>query len=45
MISPQHAPWRTRGAALLTEGAVRGWCEAAGIALIGYREIQRLWWG
>lgn len=43
-ISPQHAPWRTREAALLAEGAVRTWCQAAGIVALGYREIQGFWW-
>jgi predicted glycoside hydrolase/deacetylase ChbG (UPF0249 family) len=42
-IAPEHAGWRTREFALLQSGAVAGWCAAAGIAAIGYREIQRLW--
>lgn len=42
-ISPQHAPWRIREHALLAEHAVNDWCTAAGISLLGYREIQRLW--
>lgn len=42
-ISPQHAPWRTQEAALLAEGAVHAWCQEAGIAMIGYREIQARW--
>ena len=42
-ISPQHAPWRTREAALLTEGAVQAWCQDAAITVIGYREMQAAW--
>lgn len=42
-IAPDHAGWRTREFALLDEGAVAEWCEAAGIATIGYRAIQALW--
>jgi predicted glycoside hydrolase/deacetylase ChbG (UPF0249 family) len=43
-ISPQHAPWRMREYAVLAEGAVRDWCRESGVATIGYRAIQRLWW-
>jgi chitin disaccharide deacetylase len=42
-ISPRHAPWRTNEHALFASGAVAGWCEAAGVATVGYRDIQRLW--
>jgi predicted glycoside hydrolase/deacetylase ChbG (UPF0249 family) len=42
-ITPQHAPWRTNEYALFASGAVAEWCAALGIALIGYREIQRMW--
>lgn len=44
-ISPQHAPWRTREYAIFASGAVAGWCAAAGVAVVGYRAVQRLWWG
>jgi len=44
-IAPQHAPWRVREYALFASSAVAGWCAAAGVAMIGYREVQRLWWG
>ncbi|MGD9616673.1 MAG: polysaccharide deacetylase family protein [Alphaproteobacteria bacterium] len=43
IIAPDHAGWRTREYALFASGAVAEWCEEAGIAAIGYREIQRLW--
>jgi predicted glycoside hydrolase/deacetylase ChbG (UPF0249 family) len=42
-IAPDHAGWRTREFALFASGAVAEWCAEAGIAAIGYREIQRLW--
>jgi predicted glycoside hydrolase/deacetylase ChbG (UPF0249 family) len=42
-IAPTHAGWRTREAALLLAGAVRDWCKTSGIAAIGYRAIQALW--
>lgn len=42
-ISPRHAPWRTNEHALFATGAVAGWCEAAGIAVLGLRNLQRLW--
>lgn len=42
-IAPDHAGWRTREYALLASGAAAQWCDNAGIALLGYREIQRLW--
>lgn len=42
-IAPGHAGWRTREYALFAQGAVAEWCDAAGIAAIGYREIQDLW--
>lgn len=42
-IAPDHAGWRMRKYALLAEAAVAGWCEAAGVATISYREVQRLW--
>jgi chitin disaccharide deacetylase len=43
IIAPDHAGWRTREFALFASGAVAQWCAEAGIAAIGYREIQRLW--
>lgn len=43
IIAPDHAGWRTREFALFASGAVTRWCAEAGIAAIGYREIQRLW--
>jgi predicted glycoside hydrolase/deacetylase ChbG (UPF0249 family) len=42
-IAPEHAGWRTREYALIAEGAVARWCEAAGVVPVGYREVQRLW--
>ncbi|MGE3783692.1 MAG: polysaccharide deacetylase family protein [Alphaproteobacteria bacterium] len=45
IIAPDHAGWRTREYALFAGGAVAEWRGAAGIAAIGYREIQRLWRG
>jgi predicted glycoside hydrolase/deacetylase ChbG (UPF0249 family) len=42
-IAPDHAGWRTREFALFASGAVAEWCAEAGIAPIGYCEIQRLW--
>ena len=33
----------TLAASLLLAGAVRDWCEMGGIAAIGYRAIQALW--
>ncbi|HEU0155851.1 MAG TPA: polysaccharide deacetylase family protein [Stellaceae bacterium] len=42
-ISPQHAPWRFNEYAFLRTGKAAEWCAAAGNALIGYREIRRLW--
>jgi len=42
-IAPGHAPWRTNEYALLATGAVAGWLGAAGVTLIGYRDIQPLW--
>lgn len=42
-IAPDHAGWRTREFALFASGAVGEWCAEAGIAAIGYREVQRLW--
>lgn len=42
-ISPLHAPWRTREYALLAEGAVARWCDAAGVATIGYRNVRQIW--
>ena len=42
-IAPEHAGWRTREYALFAGGAIAGWCAKAGIAAIGYRDIQRLW--
>ena len=42
-IAPDHAGWRTREFALFASGAVAEWCAEAGIAPIGYRDIQRLW--
>jgi chitin disaccharide deacetylase len=42
-IAPDHAGWRTREYALFASGAVARWCDAAGIAPIGYRAIQQLW--
>lgn len=44
-ITPQHAPWRTREYALFASGTIAGWCAAEGVAAVGYREVQRLWWG
>jgi predicted glycoside hydrolase/deacetylase ChbG (UPF0249 family) len=43
IIAPDHAGWRTREYELFCSGAVATWCAAAGIAAIGYRDIQRLW--
>lgn len=43
-ISPLHAPWRTREYALLAEGAIADWCTQGGIAPIGYRAVQQLWY-
>jgi hypothetical protein len=42
-IAPEHAGWRSREFALFKSGAVAAWCAELGIAMIGYREIQRLW--
>jgi chitin disaccharide deacetylase len=42
-IAPDHAGWRTREYALFASGAIAEWCAGNGIAMIGYREIQRLW--
>jgi predicted glycoside hydrolase/deacetylase ChbG (UPF0249 family) len=42
-IAPDHAGWRMREHALLAEGAVDGWCRAAGVTPIGYRAIQPFW--
>ena len=42
-IAPEHAGWRTREYALLAEGAVAGWCAAAGVATLGYRAVQPFW--
>jgi predicted glycoside hydrolase/deacetylase ChbG (UPF0249 family) len=42
-IAPEHAGWRTREYALFAEGAVPAWCRDAGIAPVGYRDVQRLW--
>ncbi len=42
-IAPDHAGWRTREFALFASGAVAEWCAEAGIAPIGYREIQSMW--
>jgi chitin disaccharide deacetylase len=42
-ISPRHAPWRTSEHALFASGAVARWCGEAGVAPVGYREVQRLW--
>lgn len=42
-IAPEHAGWRTREFALFAGGAVAEWCEAGGVAPIGYRQIQKLW--
>ena len=42
-IAPDHAGWRTREFALFASGAVAEWCAEAGIAAIGYREIQPMW--
>ena len=42
-ITPQHAPWRTREAALLSDGAVRDWCKTGDIVVVGYRPIQQIW--
>ena len=42
-IAPDHAGWRTREYARFAGGAVAEWCAEAGIAAIGYREIQQLW--
>jgi predicted glycoside hydrolase/deacetylase ChbG (UPF0249 family) len=43
IIAPEHAGWRTREYALFASGTVTEWCAEAGIAAIGYREIQQ-WW-
>jgi hypothetical protein len=43
-IAPQHAPWRVREYEIFGSGAMAHWCAAAGVAMLGYREVQRLWW-
>jgi predicted glycoside hydrolase/deacetylase ChbG (UPF0249 family) len=43
VISPQHAPWRIREHALFAERMVDDWCTEAGVSLVGYRQIQQLW--
>ncbi len=44
-IAPGHARWRTDEYALLATGAIADWLARAGVTLIGYRDIQRLWQG
>ena len=42
-IAPGHASWRTNEFALLATGSVAAWLREAGVALVGYRDIQPLW--
>jgi hypothetical protein len=42
-IAPDHAGWRIREYELLAEGAVAAWCREAGVAMVGYRDVARLW--
>ena len=42
-IAPGHAPWRTNEYAFLATGALADWLACAGVALLGYRSLQRLW--
>ena len=44
-IAPDHAGWRMREYELFAEGAVAGWCGEGGVAMVGYREVARVWAG
>jgi hypothetical protein len=42
-IAPAHAGWRMREYDLLAGGVLGDWARAAGLSLVAYREVQRLW--